>query len=897
MDIEPMRTIESSASHESDDDGNPDAAVMFGGLDEATAAAAVNDGHPRAAASDGITRGWQLQHEPAEQDRYSPNGRDRSSAMVWSPMKAVTTGDGDASSSIAWGRGKRTPKKRRAFDFEDPEEKKGEDDEEDLDVNEEDSSSEESRADDTTTITRKLPTPLTTSQDTAHLSPLSCFIRSTCLEYFAAPFSKVTPGRKAAIVEGRIGVRCVFCKHIPKIQRASQSESFPSRVEKVYSSVMMIQCRHLPKCNMIPSGVRKKMNNMGNVRPNYTAYRGNYWEDSANEIGLVNTDAGVMASLPCSAERSEEVNEHHVPKKRRGRPSKKKAANNKAATVASIPTARSASNPRRSTKVRGSTSTTGKCLSEPSHSAGAPASASRRYRLEPTSSPKLLETLTKEDVSGKKRVREDAEESDDEEYESPRRTSIAQSKAAAVTDSPRGRNKTLCEEIASKNPRLCQVIDCQMYAQGGAGGYCIAHYRNMEEENANKPAHICFYLGCNMSKKQDMDGYCSQHFKLIQGAPLPQSSKCLFPGCSDYRRSGCKGHCASHFDWGRSVDDKATPKPKNRLCRIKGCTKYKRFGCDDCCKAHFNGMAPQKTRVESESDDDWGRCRDVDPSPVTQAHTSAEGKRSGRTRVSNPKYADYVHSDAEESSKEKEDRSEEEEGSASGSVAIVHNHQAKDASAVSKTALLERTRQELLNGNDCWICTDCCVTVPSLATPCGSCKKSISFVPLEHREFEEFVRLQRQLMNPQWMVDGFARSGLNRSSSNGFVLPDNPNMISDFRYFLFEQLSVCYKGKGRYKDTVHYKSKGVFDGFPGLGCKHCAGTDEHKRWFPATPKSLIATTFTRHILKHLKICQCIPADIQMKILEMEEEDDAEKAVAGWRVCYVALVNCTVSFAV
>lgn len=56
-----------------------------------------------------------------------------------------------------------------------------------------------------------------------------------------------------------------------------------------------------------------------------------------------------------------------------------------------------------------------------------------------------------------------------------------------------------------------------------------------------------------------------------------------------------------------------------------------------------------------------------------------------------------------------------------------------------ETVLLERTRFELLNGREFWICTVCEIAMQSLTAPCGGCRKMISFVPLEIREFEEFL--------------------------------------------------------------------------------------------------------------------------------------------------------------
>ncbi len=68
-------------------------------------------------------------------------------------------------------------------------------------------------------------------------------------------------------------------------------------------------------------------------------------------------------------------------------------------------------------------------------------------------------------------------------------------------------------------------------------------------------------------------------------------------------------------------------------------------------------------------------------------------------------------------------------------------------SATSEQSLLERTRYELLNGRDFWICTHCVIAIPSITIPCGNCKRMISFVPLEMEEFEEFVTKQRETNN------------------------------------------------------------------------------------------------------------------------------------------------------
>ena len=69
---------------------------------------------------------------------------------------------------------------------------------------------------------------------------------------------------------------------------------------------------------------------------------------------------------------------------------------------------------------------------------------------------------------------------------------------------------------------------------------------------------------------------------------------------------------------------------------------------------------------------------------------------------------------------------------------------AGEFSSMSERAMLDRTRYELLNGRDFWICAHCAIAIPSLTTPCGKCNRMITFVPLEVSEFEDFVRKQRE---------------------------------------------------------------------------------------------------------------------------------------------------------
>lgn len=98
--------------------------------------------------------------------------------------------------------------------------------------------------------------PLSSPDDADYLSPVQCYIRAHCVEYFEATESEGADpksqsknqqqrGRRTPIVVGRVGIRCVFCKDCPFHERASQSTAFPSNLDKIYSSVVVsASCAH-----------------------------------------------------------------------------------------------------------------------------------------------------------------------------------------------------------------------------------------------------------------------------------------------------------------------------------------------------------------------------------------------------------------------------------------------------------------------------------------------------------------------------------------------------------------------------------------------------------------------------------------------------------------------------
>jgi len=108
-----------------------------------------------------------------------------------------------------------------------------------------------------------LPAPVAESgNDELHLSSLQCYLRKEMVEYFEAREGDVGRGRQTKVTEGRVGVRCLFCKHLPKEERASQAVSYPNKISSIQSAVVMLQCRHHPNCTEVPTSVRKELNRL-----------------------------------------------------------------------------------------------------------------------------------------------------------------------------------------------------------------------------------------------------------------------------------------------------------------------------------------------------------------------------------------------------------------------------------------------------------------------------------------------------------------------------------------------------------------------------------------------------------------------------------------------------------
>lgn len=142
-------------------------------------------------------------------------------------------------------------------------------------------------------------TSLALPTDSDILDPIQNFLRSVCIEIFAATEDHVkSPGkgsRPSAV--GQVGFRCVYCKDISRNEIANQAISFPTRRGSVYEGVRNFQRIHIECCPLIPEKVMAEYSEMEEKAKSFQkkplkAVKA-YFAQAAAEVGLVDGEKGM----------------------------------------------------------------------------------------------------------------------------------------------------------------------------------------------------------------------------------------------------------------------------------------------------------------------------------------------------------------------------------------------------------------------------------------------------------------------------------------------------------------------------------------------------------------------------------------------------------------------------
>ena len=142
---------------------------------------------------------------------------------------------------------------------------------------------------------------LSLAEDMDVLSRLHCFMRRFCVEAFSASPEDVCLPRYGKshgvkVTAGQVGIRCLFCKHRKPGNRPERAVCFPSSLRNIYHSIETWQRRHSVVCEDIPEWVRQCLRELMESSKSRAGGRRQYWEDSAQLLGLVDTSQGVRFS-------------------------------------------------------------------------------------------------------------------------------------------------------------------------------------------------------------------------------------------------------------------------------------------------------------------------------------------------------------------------------------------------------------------------------------------------------------------------------------------------------------------------------------------------------------------------------------------------------------------------
>ncbi|GFH53921.1 hypothetical protein CTEN210_10397 [Chaetoceros tenuissimus] len=137
---------------------------------------------------------------------------------------------------------------------------------------------------------------LATPQDADNLSSIHCFVRKN-IEVFEATEEDIfvpCSGRKALLVLGQVGLRCIHCKAVPPPLRTRRAACYPRSISQVYKCVRNMTYDHFPNCDFLPINVKKEFERLkGGAKG--SSYTSKFYCDSAVKLGM--QDEGKYVTL------------------------------------------------------------------------------------------------------------------------------------------------------------------------------------------------------------------------------------------------------------------------------------------------------------------------------------------------------------------------------------------------------------------------------------------------------------------------------------------------------------------------------------------------------------------------------------------------------------------------
>lgn len=148
--------------------------------------------------------------------------------------------------------------------------------------------------------------PLYSPADQTHLSPLVCLMRSQ-LEVFSATPADVADratvgGLARPITVGRVGLRCVHCRHLPIKLQSKGSVGYPAEIRIFNQSTRNFQRFHFSGCPLIPQSARDEFERLTTGKRSHSSKASQeYWIRRCREMGLVDVEVDMGQSSDIAA--------------------------------------------------------------------------------------------------------------------------------------------------------------------------------------------------------------------------------------------------------------------------------------------------------------------------------------------------------------------------------------------------------------------------------------------------------------------------------------------------------------------------------------------------------------------------------------------------------------------
>jgi len=141
---------------------------------------------------------------------------------------------------------------------------------------------------------------LSTASDSESLSDRQCYVRSHFVELFIATPQDVSARHSRGAQKlhvNQIGLRCAYCVKIKPRDRAERAICYPSSISRIYQTVADMQRFHFESCVAIPPRVLHVYKSLKTTRPRGVGSPQSYWDKSAREIGLLDTEEGIQVNV------------------------------------------------------------------------------------------------------------------------------------------------------------------------------------------------------------------------------------------------------------------------------------------------------------------------------------------------------------------------------------------------------------------------------------------------------------------------------------------------------------------------------------------------------------------------------------------------------------------------